>query len=453
VTATLRTNAWDLVAAIRQDTLNDQLVALYNAGRLITEVHEVINIPLAGEATVDMKVGAPVFKLDKSVVNLVQITFPIRGGSIANKFVNVPIPEQGLDIVVVTDLQYVHLEIEGEGHVLRLAIDFTSPDAVYNVVMEGTPPGWDPDYNDIIGEALRKKLREDASKHDYDHPYHLGNIVLPDGIPEDLEPTGEADFTTQIVDRSDKGGDNIIGLLMTTAGDQSGISNVFSNLPAVVPQGHVSSLIVSNEVLMKKVVTPQVAKSLGAGAGDFAFSGGGTTPVTSSLKTHPYLGGDYSIYMWNATAQVDNNAIVVNYEAHAHPLVDTKEAFYIKVTGSITITPQLQTNDKGEQEIVFTGTHSDPDGHVECDWYVYPIVVAAIIVSFGTLSLAFAAIAAIVIPILMATLTFPVDLPSQIKTELNQGLASFKWPLQTAYPLDGVSLPGDLIITGVPHLA
>jgi len=453
----LRTNAWDLVAAIRQQTLNQQFQALYSEGRLIKELTETVQLPFVGDAKVTLKLGAPTLKFSQTVPNLVEIRFPITGGTLTTKMGTIPVPTKGLSLTVVTDLQYVHLRITNdktrkEQDVLRLAINFSSPESVYNVDMEGNPPGWDPDYNPILSAALRKKLQQDAARTDYDHPYHIADIVLPEGTPKGLEPTDQADFTTQIVDHSDAGDQNIIALLMTTAGDRRGTSNNFANSPALVPKDHVSSLLIGNEVLMKKMIVPQVADGLKLKVHDFKYSGGGAKPTKASLNGHPYLGGKYKIYLWDCDVKVDGGRIVVDYEAHAHPLVDTKETFYIKVTGNVKIKPELKRDKNGKQQIVFTGSHSDPSGKVECDWWVYAIVVAAILVTFGTLSLLFAAVAAVVVTVLMATLTFNVDMPSDIKTMLAEGLSSYAWPAEDDITLDGVDLPGDLVITGVPHL-
>jgi len=458
---TLCTNGWDLVAALRQRDLNRQLQALYDQGRLIKELTEQVSIPMTGEATVTLKLDAPAVKFDQSVSNFVDVTFPIRGGSLQNKFGTLDIPAKGLSLTVVADLKYVHLELEDGGNVLRLAVDFTTgrdgKNPVYNVVMEGQVEGWDPENNDFLGAALARKLQADAAKVDYDHPYHLGDVLLPQGTSKNLEPTGHAEFATQIVDRQGAGDDNAIALLMTTAGGLPGVSTAFPSKPRLIPGNHASSLVVSNEALVKKVIVPAVAKGVGVGAGRFVYVGGrmgnAVAPVTAqAVGLNAYMGGKYKMYMENLVITVaGGNAATVAYEVHAHPLVDTKETFYIKVTGQVLFTPRLQTDGHGNQLVAFTATEPQkPKGKIECKWWVYPIVAAAIVFSFGSLGLIIGAIAAAVVGTLMGTLTFPVGTPGGLGDLLGSAIVACRWPAQSTYHLDGVTLPGDLVITGHP---
>jgi len=453
---TLRTNGWDVVAAIRQKTLNDTMKALYDKGILPNHISETIHVPLVGDATVTLDFDPMTFLLDTGNPDLVQINFPVTDGKIETKIITIPIP-LGLTITVTSDLQYVHLKFEDDQQVLRLAVDFTSAAAVYDVKVDCDK--WDPQYNELLAEALKKFLQAEAEQHDYDHPFHIADITLPDGVPAELEPNGQADFVTQIVDQSETGDDNIVALLVATGDSGPGYSDDFSATPPLVPEGHVSSAVVSNEALIKKVIVDQVADAFSIPATSFTVSGGGKDPCTAALNTHPYLGTDFKVYIWNASVKVgDNQTVDVDYEVHAHPYVDTKETFYIKVTGSMSFKVEVQEKEEDgvkKQYIVLTGDASTPKGKIECAWWVYPIVVAAILVTFGTLSLAFAAISAVVVSVLLATLSFPIGIPNDIDQKLHDGLFSVQWPLQDYYPLDekdGVTLPGDLIVCGTPQL-
>lgn len=180
----------------------------------------------------------------------------------------------------------------------------------------------------------------------------------------------------------------------------------------------------------------------------FSCSGNPTTPYSASFSGAKGLGGQYEPELTGLTLSVNGSGQVQgNYAVHAHPLFNAGETYYVLVEGSIFVTPTLNS---ANQQITFATTDNPVTGEIKCSAVGWVIVAAAIILSFGTLGAFIAIVLAIVAPIVITQLKFPVLLPPTLLASIQNGLGSFTWPAQKEYQLSALELSGDLILFGEP---
>lgn len=442
--ATLATKGWDLVGAITQDSLNTLLAGLQNAGDLPTDFSVPVQIPLAGTAKVQITMGTPLVDLNPSAAagtnSMAALVITVQSGSISTPSgLNIAIP-MGSEITITTNLRYFDIDLSGGATSKRLALDFTSPEAVYNVNIDA--PGWSSDYDSIVGTALLTYLQSEANGD-----YYLGTVNLS-AIPAGMQPTGEVDFAIQTTTTA---GQSVLLVLMTTTSgtEPSGTeARDFSDMPLMVSGGAPSALYVSNRLLMEQVLAPQLATGLGVDASQLSFTGNATSPVTVNFSGSKDLGGDDDPELVGLSSSVNGSQQVQSaYTVDAHPLFNAGKTYYVEVTGNLFTSFNLDTSN---QQIGFTSTADKGSGSIKCSAWGWVIVAAAIVASFGTLGAFIGVVLAVVVPVVITQLKFPVSLPPSALNNLNQALGSVTWPGATYYPLTSVSLPGDLVLSGTP---
>ncbi len=439
------TNGWDLIAVASQGTLNSILSEAVSAGLLPSSISQQVPME-GGTVTVAMELSAsdpPTVNLNPTATAgesaMVALTLPFAGGTITSTSagVNPPATVPALTMVVTTEITYVDLSFSG-GTNETLALDFTSSEAIYDISVTGLPAFWEDFVNAAIQQWLQN-LKPGSVP--------LGTVVVPSDLTA-LAPVGDSEFAIQTADSPD---DNALLLLMTTpSGSQpSGTGATdFSDLPPLLQSGQPSAFYISNRVLMEEMIVPGFCEQLSAPASDFSFTGNATTPVVATFSGSLSIQGEDDPVLHGLVLSVNNSSQVQgSYDVDAYPAFHAG-VYYVKVTGDIFIELVL---DSSSQQISFNTTSNSGSGSLEASPWGWAIIVAAIIATFGTISVFLGIVIAIVVPLVVALLTFPVNMNSADES-ITQALGSATWPLQKNYPLSSVLLPGDLVIVGDPTL-
>jgi hypothetical protein len=433
----LQLQGWDLVAASTQRALNSALAQLFAEGAIQKAFTETVESKVLGKITVTVNVGAPSIDLNPAAAKgqrgLVGITFPIESGSIKGQ-TEIAIPPGRLE--VVTALSYVDVEGKEEGRIERLALDFTSEKTVCEVVIE--EQGWDPAWSKLLGEGLATYLRGQTPG-----AFYLGEVeVAKEATP--IAPAGGSDFAVQV---GPEPAENVLLLLMLSPSGKAGNPD-FGSAPSLVPAGQQAAFYLSNRLLIDKVVAPALAKGLEVPESSFGLSGSSTELCAARFSGRKSLSGDYEPELTGLELEVNGNGQIQSaYTVAAHPGFNLGETYYFKVTGNIFVTPVL---DVGTQALTFKTEADEGSAKIECSVAGWIIIGAAILFSFGTLGALVAIVLAVVVPIVITQLRFPVSLPSSLLKHLETSIGSVRWPAQKDFPLNAVELPGDLVFIGEP---
>lgn len=437
--AAQNTQGWDLIAAITQQSLNTLLASAFQQGDIPSSYSQPVTLPLVGQATVSLILGSPSIDLNPQQAqgqsSMVGITFMISGSITAKNLPTITIPEGTLE--VVTNISYVTIEFSG-GSTEKLSLDFTSPLALFNVVI--TNPTWDQTMTSVVESAIKAGLQLLAPGS-----ISLGSVNVP-AVAAPLEPVGQGDFAIQI--NSDPNLNTLMLLMTTPSGTQPtgpGATD-FSSAPPIIPAGQQAAVYVSNRVLIQDLIVPQLATSLQLQPSAFTIQGSATTPYTATFSGNQSMTGQFSPELMNLVVSVNGSQQVqAAYTVDAHPVVNTQQVFYVEVDGDIFVSIVLNG-----QTITFNTTSNSGNGSLHASVLGWAIVVAAIVATWGTLSAFLGMVLAIVVPIVITELSFPVNLPPAVLDKINNGLGSFTWPAQTNFPLVSIQLPGDLIFFGTP---
>jgi len=433
--ATILTKGWDLITAISQQNLNLLISGAFAKGEIPStftkkdkEISATINI---SAPTVDLNPVQPAGQL-----RYVGITFPMVGGSVTVGNITMSISQGTLG--VITSLCYVHGEATNNGHTDKLSLDFTDPAAIYKVTV--SEPTWPSELVTALELGLKAYLQILTPGS-----ISLGEVTFPVEASA-LVPVGEADFAIQLATDPNQ---NTLMLLMVTASGSTPTgpdATDFSKSPAIIPSGQQSAFYVSNRLLIQGIIVPQIASSLSVPVTSFSLQGNITTPYTATFNGSKDMGGQYSPELVGLSINVNNNQQVQSaYTIYAHPLFNAGRTYYVEVVGNIFVSISLNN-----QVITFNTTADKGSGSIKASVLGWLIVVAAIIATFGTLGAFLGAVLAIVVPILITQLKFPITLPPSLLNQINEALHSVTWFEQKSFPLDSIQLPGDLIIFGKP---
>jgi hypothetical protein len=169
---------------------------------------------------------------------------------------------------------------------------------------------------------------------------------------------------------------------------------------------------------------------------------------TATFSGNQSMTGEYDPQLTNLVVSVNNSQQVqAAYTVDAHPLFNAGATYYIEVSGNLFITIVLNG-----QIISFNTTADTGSGSLHASVAGWAIIVAAIIASFGGVAAFIAGVVAIVVPIVLSQLSFPITLPPPLLTSINHALGSFTWPGQTNFPLTSIQLPGDIVFIGTPTI-
>lgn len=441
---TLLTKGWDLVAVASQATLNTLLNTAVDDGLLPATISETVPLGTGGTTiTIDLDpANPPTVNLNPTNApgesSLVMLTLPFASGTISSQQDGAPSSISAGSFVVETEIAYVNLDFSG-GTNETLALDFTSSSAVYSVSVTGLPSFWE----DVVTAAIEQwmqKLQPGAIS--------LGTVVVP-AVVAPLAPVGDSMFAIQLGETPD---DNTLLLLMTTSTGTapSGSTGVdFSDIGPLLEPGQPSALYISNRVLMEEIIVPGMCASMSIPANEFSSSGSPTTPYISTFSGNVSISGEDDPDLEGLTLSVNSsNQVQGSYDVNAHPVFNAGSTYYVKVTGDIYVEPTLDT---ATQAISFATTSNSGSGALEASALGWAIIVAAIIATFGTVSVFIAGVVLVVVPLVVALLKFPVNMQS-IDASISNSLGSFAWPLQKSYPLSSITVPGDLVIVGDPTL-
>ena len=440
----LLTNGWDLVAVASQGTINTLLATAVTDGLLPATISETVPVGTGGSTiTIDLDPANPP-TVDLNPGNapgqsaMVSLTLPFASGTITSQQEGAPTSIPAGSFVAENEIAYLNIDFSG-GTNETLALDFTSPSAIYSLQITGLGQFWD----DVVNAAITQYLQNLQPG-----TIALGTVVVP-AVLAPLAPVGDSMFAIQT---STTPADNALLLLMTTSTGTApaGPAGVdFSDINPLLAPGQPSALYISNRVLMEEIIVPGMCASMSIPQGDFSSAGSPTTPYVSTFSGNVSISGEDDPDLEGLTLSVNgSNQVQGTYDVDAHPVFNAGSTYYVKVTGSIYVEPTLDTT---TQLISFATTSDSGSGALEASPLGWTIIVAAIIATFGTVSLFIAGVVLVVVPLVVALLKFPVNMQS-IDESISNGLGSFVWPLQKSYPLSSITVPGDLVIAGDPTL-
>jgi len=430
------TQGWDLVAAITQSTLNGLLSDAYPT---ITVNNSVDGMGFDGT------IGTPTVNLNPSNTvgtnSLAQLTFPIAGTITVEG--NANSLASGATITFTANLTYLTVEGTDSNNQLALTIDWTSDLVVYDVTLTGLSQSLD----DILGGLILGFLQTEASST---NSYPLGTINVA-SLPVGLQPTGTADFAIQ-TNASDPDRNTLAMLMLTNSGTAPSSFDFGTAAPLLV-SGQEAALYISDRVMMETLVGPPLAAQLGVtltssddGEGDYTLSFNGSVDLPNPpAKIH-------QVTLTSVSASVNSNQVAISYSANAYPSFNVDKGYWVEITGELLLEPVLHTSSTG-QTIVFTVDSPKPSGKIHAKPAVWVVLIAAIIATFGSVSVFIAGIVVAVLSILLTYLTFPINSVSGMGADVQSGIQQINWPAQKSFPLTQIMLPSDFVLLGAPATA
>lgn len=420
-TITSDTKGWDMIAAITQTSLNENLLSAFNQGIIPKNIDAEIDF--GGKSTINCEIEAPIMDLAGVTTDIANAEISIVKG----KFKAANFPEfdlAGGTITISTAVKQVELTVEGKKQI-KVYLDLLNDQAVYSVKVTGLD---DPTQQVILNALITlamTKLKEDS--------YYLGTVDLEGvDIPDYFLPKKVA-FT--MVPGPNKEPDiNALLILIQTIG--SGGSKIFES--STIPSGQKSSLLLSNERLLLDFIGNQLKENIPNS--NFNYS-----PNNVSLSNSiPYDG-----YTLNGlSVNVSGNKINMLYDIAAYGEFGGGINIYVKAPADIQLS--IQTKD-GKQKILTTTTTHDTDNSWTLEWWVY----AAIAASGGTLLGIIGPIIAAIVAIVIASVAASVGgdrAKDALTQKLDSAIKPINWPAGQIYELTGVNLPNSLQITGIPSI-
>ncbi|HYJ05523.1 MAG TPA: hypothetical protein VEX43_10335 [Chthoniobacterales bacterium] len=427
---TLYTQGWDLVAATTQQVLNGFLLALYNDGAL----PKTIDVSYEGVSMVGT-LGAPTINLNPSrgvgTNSLAQISLPVTGT--VTFFGNSNVVPAGTTLNVTTNLRYLSVEIQG-GTAARLSLDLTSNLAVYNIAVKAPlAPPWVAFLNGILQFWF--------SQQSFAGVYYLGTVDLS-SVPGPLLPQGSAYFATQ--QNVNNPNVNALAMVANTSSGSPGVLD-FTGSAVLLPTNQTAALYISNRCLLVNLVLPQIASALNTANTSFTVTGATSTPYNLGLNTEIDLSGEYDPDLDTLNIYVNGNGqIQGDYDATGYPIGGFHSIIWVDVDGYFTLTPA-----QSGQAITFSSYAPNGSGSIHLSTGGWFLIGALIIATFGSLGAALVAVVAVVVPVVISQLKLSISM-SALQTLLASANVSFSWPAQSACPLVGVGLPGDLVLYLAP---
>ncbi|WP_430412948.1 hypothetical protein [Kordia sp.] len=418
---TVDTKGWDMIAAITQTSLNENLLSAFNQGIIPKKIDSEIDF--GGKSNLNCEIGVPTMDLAGVTTDIANAEIPIVSG----KFKAANFPEfdlTGAQITISAAVKQVELTVEGKKQI-KVYLDLLNDQAVYSVKVTGlSNPTQQVILNALITLAMTK-LKEDS--------YFLGTVDLEGvDVPDYFLPKKVA-FT--MVPGANKEPDiNALLILIQTTGN--GGSKIFES--STIPSGQKSSMLLSNKRLLLNLVGDQLKANIPNS--NFNYSPNNLT-LQNSI---PYEG--YTLK--GLSVNVANNKISMLYDIAAYGQFGGGINIYVKAPADIQLS--IQTKD-GKQQIVTNTTTHDTDNSWTLEWWVY----AAIAASGGTLLGIIGPIIAAIVAIVIASVAASVGgdrAKNALTQKLDSAIKPINWPAGKLYELTGVNLPNSLQITGTPTI-
>lgn len=432
------TEGWDLVAVINQSTLNALFASAYS-GDIPVEIPNG-TIP-EFNASFSGFIGMPTVDLTPTSASgsntFAAMTFPLSG-TMTTGPVSTPLAP-GANIMFTSNLTYVNVEESSETTQLQLTLDWTSDEILYNVRLSGLSQILDDFLSAGLLTTLQAKLGSSGS-------FHLGSVSIA-SVPAVLQPSGMAKFAIQ--PNATSPADNVLAMVtMTNSRPMPVDPPDFTQSGPLLPPSHNSALYISNAVLLEGLLGPAMAAQLsipnwtttGSPAEGYTLSFAGAQVINATAS------GISKVEVTNVGMSVNGSGqVAVTYQANAYPTFDIQDGYWVQINGSMTLEPVLSNN-----SISFTVSTPTPTGSIQATLATRLIVVAAIMVSFGTLSGFFAGILGLCLFYILTYISFPVTALGNLSSTIQNSMRPFQWPAAQAYPLSAIVLPGDLVLYGSP---
>jgi len=420
-TITADTKGWDMIAAITQTSLNENLLSAFNQGIIPKNIDSEMNF--GGKSTINCELGVPIMDLTGVTTDIANAEIPIVKGKF--KAANFPVFDlTGGTITISTAVKQVELTVQGKKQV-KIYLDLLSDQAIYSVKITGLDnPTQQVFLNTLITLAMTK-LKEDS--------YYLGTIDLEGvNIPDYFLPKKVA--FTMVPGPNREPDINALLILIQTIG--SGGSKVFES--STIPSGQKSSLLLSNERLLLDFIGNQLKENIPNS--NFNYS----SNKVSLSNSIPYDG--YTLT--GLSVDVSGNKINMLYDIAAYGEFGGGINIYVKAPADIQLSIQTKG---GKQEILTTTTTHDTDNSWTLEWWVY----AAIAASGGTLLGIIGPIIAAIVAVVIASVTASVGsdrAKDALTKKLDSAIKPINWPAGQVYELTEVNLPNSLQIIGIPTI-
>jgi len=417
---------WDVVAALRQKEINHGLSLAYGLGMMPKDfdvTFEVefgpIKIPVEAKGTF----GATQIKCGTG--SNIDLAIPVKNGTIS--FSGTPAFDiGGIKVIMTVNLVYVLSPVQPEkGHKYAFQLDIKSEKAFVGIDLENLPPSLKKQK-----AALETTLLELLRNHVPSQPFTVFEVTL-EGIDEDYPYLIPKLVQYAFLNDSKCEDDNTLGALLLTTGEKPGAGQI---LNGTIPEGSRAAVIISNPLLMQKVVMPKIVEALKVDSSYITASG---NPVvvrnTKSFDYYEKVKG-YTAKITSLEIQVADSALKIALKGTTSVSPGINVDFW--ATGEYTFV--IETKD-GKQTISYKQKSFNSGHSTWFEWWVW------LLGCLGGL------IGIIVLLIIQAIVNAKV--PDLDGSMFASALKPINWNYVGLFNVQVINLPGDIQVGGtVPFL-
>jgi hypothetical protein len=427
-------NGWDVIMASKQKNINAGLKKAYDDGKLIKNFTYQAVLEFFGQmANVNLTGDFDAMQMAGGSGAQMILLLPVQSGTItvgSNSF-----PLTGITISVTVDLSYaIDPAQPAQGSTWSIVLDLAAPNAIYDIQLQNVPAAFQP-YTDGLKVALLSYFRAPGLIPSYaiasvdlgasakDYPYL---------VPTLFDCAISADGT--LADN------NVFAIRMLTTSTAKGKADVISG---TVTTDSDAALIISNQILMSKIILPAVAQGFGVQESQLTATGNPVVITSNGEITIPNQ--PYDPKITSLTIQVLNGHLDFSLVVKATPSPGIHVAYTVHAAYDMTVT----TNGSG-QEITLTQVTFENTHQVEIEWWVWVVGTVGLIVLLPVITVIGvvigAAISASIIAILQAVVN--TKAPNLSASMFAVAAKPVTWSYGSAFQIQSILLPGPAQVLG-----
>lgn len=423
-------NGWDLIAAIKQKTINSQLLKLD-----AIPIKKKGSIPFLGahiKYLVDITITAPQIMVKPGSGRQVDVIFP-ASGSITLGTTKIPL-KKGQQFIVTTQLLQIEAKIQphkGQNKTTYdLILDLESKDVIVNMSLQIPSP----ELAALI-EILKLIVQKDIGNG---KDYKLSTFSLSNKTATELKPLlpHTADFSF-VEDPVNKDESNFLVLMLTNS---TAKGNIYFNAP-LLPPNQDSMTLLSNKIFITDFVRPGIIKGIQKDAKNPAT-------VANQIRVQHTGGELYKIYNdGNIDLNKDHDPWINTFDGYVDP-VSKQLYLYLDAKANATfmnvhVDSWVKSfhlfsikNIQQKQEINLKQTSEKTGSSTSMEWWKW--LIAALI---STLTFGIGIIVTAIIYIVVSE-----DVPSLGGTFEGIGKDLVQWPNQKDIQLKSIEMPGNIAL-------
>lgn len=365
---------WDFVAGICQKEANKALELVFKNKAI--KFHETtsysvwgknINLEVEGEFGVPQIVGGN--------GSLFFIEIPISKGCITVKDFEITRDVSGGIFCFTTDLNSVESEAKSEsgGTIYDYFINFTSAKSITNVELKNIVTIGTDDITEIERAILKamnkafygneyKLFSIDLKGYDKEYPYMVPSYVRYAFMKKDGNP-----------DR------NVIGVLVQTTGDSTGVIQMDSN---TIPDMCDGAIILSNRLAVEGVLKQTLKSKYKIADNNFKVEGLPRVLSTEEPFDYPDKVKGHTVKIEKCKVWFENNQLKLELKAHVEPSAGINIDYTVEGSFNHRIETEKDKDGKDIQVIKFVKDDSDYKEikEVTADWWVWLLGVITLFI-------------------------------------------------------------------------